>query len=162
MKELLQLDAMKERMIMIEKYKGLQWESMKKMNKLAEEGSGMSLCLGKGSRWGPECGPQTPGRMRSAKERIMGRPNKNRTTRQAVQPEPHGQRAGKYSQRAAALGMRPAHFGRALLLDENPKSIPQRKRRQWRKADLRAAGSVGELNDYALSRGTERSTERCI
>jgi hypothetical protein len=42
-------------------------------NKLAGEGSEMSVCLGQTEfRWGPVGGPQTPGRVRSAKELNYG------------------------------------------------------------------------------------------
>jgi mobilization protein NikA len=78
----------------------------------------MSFCLGKRSRWGPEkYGPQTPGRMRSAKEtRKMGRPKATEPRTQQLNLSFSTSELEDIKKRAYALGMRPAHFGRALLL----------------------------------------------
>ena len=67
--------------------------------------------------------PNSPGRMRSAKEESMGRP---------ITAEPRDRQlnisltATEYEslvQRARAVGMRPAYFGRSLLLDRREKNI---------------------------------------
>jgi hypothetical protein len=80
----------------------------------------MSFCLGKRSRWGPqEYGPQTPGRMRSAKKESHGKTQTNRAALATTQSEVSARELEDIKARAHALGMRPAHFGRALLLDKN-------------------------------------------
>jgi hypothetical protein len=82
----------------------------------------MSFCLAaKGSRWGPVGGPQAPGRMRSAKETKMGRPKKTEPRDKQLNLSLTGSELESIKRRAYALGMRPVHFGRAILLDEKQK-----------------------------------------
>jgi hypothetical protein len=59
---------------MIETYEALRWKEARPKNKLAEEGSEMSFCLGAKGLVGGRIkdGPQSPGRMRSAKEENHG------------------------------------------------------------------------------------------
>ncbi len=86
---------------------------------MAEEGSEMSFCLGKRSRWGPVSGPQTPGRMRSAKEQAtMGRPTKSEPRCEQLNLSLTASELESIKKRALAVGMRPVHFGRAVLLDQ--------------------------------------------
>jgi hypothetical protein len=69
-----------------------------------------------------EDGPQTPGRIRSAKETaIMGRPRKSEPRIRQLNFSLTEAELNSLTHRAQALGMRPVHFGRALLLDQDHK-----------------------------------------
>jgi Bacterial mobilisation protein (MobC) len=89
----------------------------------------MSFCLGqKVSLGAGGNGPQTPGRMRSAKEkRKMGRPRTSEPRCHQLNLSLTARELKSIKCRAAALGMRPVHFGRAMLLDKNkqPPSNPE-------------------------------------
>src|SRR6266436_2884443 len=88
----------------------------------------MSFCLGKRSRWGPASGPQTPGRMRSAKEQAtMGRPRKSEPRCEQLNLSLTASELESITKRAHALGMRPVHFGRAVLLDQDRKVAVKRE-----------------------------------
>ena len=86
----------------------------------------MSVCLGQTVivRGRKEDGPQTPGRMRSAKEEaiIMGRPKKFETRCKQLNLSLTTSELEGIRRRAEAVGMRPVHFGRALLLNQEHKA----------------------------------------
>ena len=66
----------------------------------------------------PAYGPQIPGRMRSAKGKaIMGRPIKSELRSHQFNLSLTASELETIKRRAHAFGMRPVHFGRALLLD---------------------------------------------
>ena len=116
---------------MIEKYKALRWEGENKKNKLVEEGSEMSLCLGQRVSLGAgEDGPQTPGRMRSAKgtRPWAGQQKSSEPRDKQLNLSLTASELESIKQRAEAVGMRPVHFGRALLLDENRKINSAKKK----------------------------------
>jgi Bacterial mobilisation protein (MobC) len=82
----------------------------------------MSVCLGQTvSGWGPGGGPQAPGRMRSAKDKKMARPRKSEPRDRQLNLSLTATELASIKRRAEALGMRPVHFGRSLLLDEGHK-----------------------------------------
>ncbi len=82
----------------------------------------MSFCLGKRFLVGGRTdGPQSPGRMRSAKEVRMGRPTKAEPRTKQLNLSLTATEFERVKQRAEMVGMRPVHFGRALVLDENTK-----------------------------------------
>ena len=84
----------------------------------------MSLCLGKGSRWGPgRWSPNPRTHALSHGFTIMGRPLKNEPRDQQLNLSLTASELDGIRRRAAALGLRPAHFGRALLLKDR-KSPP--------------------------------------
>ena len=86
----------------------------------------MSFCLGaKGSRWGPVGGPQTPGRLRSAKETKMGRPKKSEPRDKQLNLSLTESEFENIKRRAYAVGMRPVHFGRVVLLTKDDKAVPR-------------------------------------
>jgi hypothetical protein len=90
----------------------------------------MWVCLGQTrSRWGPVGGPQSPGRMRSANKRNgnMGRPKRTEARTKQLNLSLTTCEWESIRQRAQVLGMRPAHFGRAVLLDQErtPTAVPQ-------------------------------------
>jgi hypothetical protein len=84
----------------------------------------MSVCLGQTVLVGDRKmdGPQTPGRMRSAKERNMGRPKKSEPRCEQLNLSLTTSELEGIRRRAQAVGMRPVHFGRAVLLDTSGKS----------------------------------------
>ena len=71
----------------------------------------------------------------------MGRPRKSEPRDQQLNLSLTASELESIKRRAQAVGMRPVHFGRALLLDENRKITfrERRSRRQCRTADLRAS-----------------------
>ena len=88
-------------------------------------------------------GPRTPGRMRSAKEKTnMGRPKKHETRDRQLNLSLTAAEYESLVQRAQAVGMRPVHFGRALVL--NSASAPI--------TIGRAASNIEKLNYSALVR----------
>ena len=78
----------------------------------------MCVCLGgKHDFWGPDLsGPQTPGRMRSAKEK-MKKNHKPGSRCHQLNLSLTESELFDIKRRAEALGMRPVHFSRAVLLD---------------------------------------------
>ena len=81
----------------------------------------MSLCLGQRVSLGAEeDGPQTPGRMRSAKETaIMGRPRKSEPRIRQLNLSLTASELASIKRRAEAVGMRPVHFGRSILFAQD-------------------------------------------
>jgi hypothetical protein len=69
------------------------------------------------------CGPQTPGRMRSAKDKNLARPKKSEPRDQQLNLSLTAAELASIKRRAEALGMRVAHFGRALLVTEEHKVL---------------------------------------
>ena len=81
----------------------------------------MSVCLGQTVSLGAgRDGPQTPGRMRSAKEtEIMGRPRISEPRCHQLNLSLTATELESIRKRAQAIGMRPVHFGRAVLLRQD-------------------------------------------
>jgi hypothetical protein len=77
----------------------------------------MSVCLGQTARWGP-------GRK---KEPTMGRPKKTEPRSQQLNLSLTATELESIKRRAKAVGMRPVHFGRALLLDQGTRVTAQRE-----------------------------------
>ena len=77
----------------------------------------MSFCIGKRLSLEPAMMAPNPGRMRSARKAIMGRPQTANPRRKQLNLSLTADELESIRRRAAAIGMRPAHFGRALLLD---------------------------------------------
>ena len=90
----------------------------------------MSLCLGKGSRWGPGIWSPSPRtHALSNGMNFMSRPLKNEPRDQQLNLSLTVSELENIRKRAASLGLRPAHFGRALLLDakkSHPSVMPAR------------------------------------
>jgi hypothetical protein len=81
--------------------------------------------------------------MRSAKEATnMGRPRKSDPRTRQLNLSLTDAEYESITQRARALGMRPVHFGRAMLLNSNMASMPSQ----------RAPGHIEKLNYSALVR----------
>lgn len=57
----------------------------------------------------------------------MARPNTNEPRNRQFNLSVTESELGRIKERAAAFGMRPVHFGRALLLDENKQVIPAKQ-----------------------------------
>jgi Mobilization protein NikA len=70
-------------------------------------------------------GPQTPGRMRSAKEAHMGRPRKSEPRDRRLNLSLTASELESIKRRAEAIGMRPVHFGRAVLLNSTRGPVPK-------------------------------------
>jgi hypothetical protein len=81
----------------------------------------MWVCLGQTLLVGDRRnGPQTPGRMRSARNsQIMARPKATDARTRQLNLSLTERELESIKRRASALGMRPAHFGRALILSQN-------------------------------------------
>jgi hypothetical protein len=81
----------------------------------------MWVCLGQTRLVGDRRnGPQTPGRMRSANNKAnMARPKISEPRCHQLNLSLTARELESIKKRAAALGMRPVHFGRAMLLDRN-------------------------------------------
>ncbi len=88
----------------------------------------MSLCLGKGILiGGRKDGPQTPGRMRSARKQHVNRPKKFESRSEQFNISLTVSELADIKARAEAVGMRPVHFGRALLFNQDIKVSSRRE-----------------------------------
>ena len=85
----------------------------------------MSLCLGKGSRWGPRhMAPKPQDACALRKDVMMTRPGKAEPRDRQLNLSLTASELEAVRRRAEALGLRPAHFGRLVLLDaKNPQVI---------------------------------------
>lgn len=78
----------------------------------------MSLCLGKGSRWGPDnMAPKPQDACALQKERFMSPPARTEARDRQLNLSLTAGEFEAIRHRAEAVGMRPAHFGRLVLLD---------------------------------------------
>ncbi len=80
----------------------------------------MCFCLGKSLVRGPDkMAPKNPGTHALCKEKAtMGRPQKSEPRTRQLNLSLTEAELESISRRAQAVGMRPVHFGRAILLDE--------------------------------------------
>lgn len=103
----------------------------------------MSFCVRKRVSLGAGGdGPQTLGRMRSAKEIFMGRPKVSSLRDMQLKLNLTATEYECVVRRANAVGMRPNHFGRALVLNKD--AAPA--------ANPRSPSNVERLDYHALSR----------
>jgi hypothetical protein len=91
---------------------------------LAEEGSEMSFCLGaKGLVGGRLVAPKPQDACAQPRGKIMGRPITSEPRTHQLNLSLTSRELASIRRRAAAVGMRPVHFGRALLLDMKSRPV---------------------------------------